>query len=295
MIHVHSLTDFTISPWTKATASHDAYFTNERLKFNVAPLLDFISAALYSVGKPFVYRSTFTLLNVTNGIASLSYGLGRQPHRRLRQLHGLHFTFAFTTNWQYSQWAMPKHRFLVGPDTTFWGYTLRTSSNFMTIEIPRTVLNECGIKTLNVREMAWIYHLVGAFTKNFVFRNSYFVEHGKPFLDEPISDGVLFTSLPMLFKFYNFGAWHYSFHAWRMISNTLSPRCVNDRFCLHYLKHLTPFYKKYTTDNVIQIEAKMESIVKQMVANKDPRLETVLHRTQELDDDYFYALFGGKK
>jgi hypothetical protein len=118
------------------------------------------------------------------------------------------------------------------------------------------VLREMNISTFNVREMMWIYALVGAFTKNFVFRNQFFTEFGKPFSRSGVMyDGLTYKAIPSLFKYTPYSEWIYSYHAWRQMPNVLNPRSVDDDFCSHYLKHLTHFYKRYTTANVLEIEA----------------------------------------
>jgi hypothetical protein len=291
MIQLTTFTDFSISPWTNSPGAHESVFKLDKLRYDVVPLIDYLHATLYSLGKPFVYRTMFTLTNVTSGISMLSYGLNRAPVKQLRRMNGLHFTFAFTSRKWYNE-RVPRYILPMGTGVTFWGQTFRTSSDFMTIAVPHTVVRAMGIRTFNLRELNWLYHLVGALTKNFLFHNRFYVED-EDYNHSTITSTLTYAQLPSLFKHRPYDTWIYSHYAWRSMANVLNPRSVTEDFCQHYLKNLTQFFGRHKTNNVLAIENRLVEIIKAWVANNDPRIPPLPEGM--LADDYVYYLLGAAR
>lgn len=268
MIYLPSSTIFRLSEWPKAGASHYHFFSRDKYRYDATPLIDFLSQKIFDLGRAFVYRSTFTIVNASSTISGLSYGYNDSPSERMMRLHPLILTFAFTSRNRYgSRTREPKYSIRPMSNVTLWGDTLRTSCDYMTITVPKRVLREMGISTFNTRELAWVYMLVGAFTKGFVNRCKYFLSYEQSsdsgsFRDTSApKDAIHYAPLPLLFKHYEYPDWIYSALAWEQMVNVLHPKAVTEEFASFYFTHLFKFWGKYHCKNVLAIETRLRNIV----------------------------------
>lgn len=262
LIHMKSTTSFRLSEWNKAGSSHEMYFKTDKLKYNLVPLIDFLSKTIYNVGRCFVYRTTFSLVNVVSPISNLSYGTELAPYNMLNGNH-LQFTFSFSSRWSYLN-QRPAFQLRPYPHTVLWGNSLYTSSDFMTIDIPKTVMRDVGITTVNVREITWLYMFVGAFTKSFVNRSMYYNENNSGAFNETntAKQDLYHHTIPNLFKQFPYADWIYSDMMWKMAPNVLHPNSVDDKFAYFYCLKLLQYYGKYTTANVVEIERKVKEYLR---------------------------------
>lgn len=268
MIYLPSSTIFRLSEWPKAGASHYHYFSRDKYRYDATPLIDFLSQKIFDLGRAFVYRSTFTIVNATSPISGLSHGYNDSPSERMLRLHPLVLTFAFTSRNRYgTRTHEPKYTIKPMPHVVLWGDTLRTSCDYMTISIPKSVLRRMGLTTFNTRELAWVYMLVGAFTKGFVNRCKYFLSHEQnpnsdQFRDTSApKDAIRYAPLPLLFKHHEYPDWIYSTLAWEQMANVLHPKAVTREFASFYFTNLNQFWGRYRCKNVIAIETKLRNIV----------------------------------
>lgn len=260
IINMNASADFRVTAWPKASDSYNVFFQQDKMKYNLVPLVDYLSDCLFNVGKTFVRRSTFTLVNATNPLSNLSFGTNTAPHPKLRRLHKLFFTFAFTADSIYDASVYP--RFTLAPhlNVLLWGFDMYKATNFMTIGIPHTVMREIGISTTSLRELQWLYMFIGAFTKNFALRNEWYSPNTTEFNDTvTYKPSLHYVSVPMLFKRFAYPDWIYSARAWEVMANALHPSAATEKFCDFYCRNLLKFWRKSTTPNVVEIERKVWS------------------------------------
>lgn len=242
------------------------FFTQDRLKYDLSALVEFIARALYDTNKTFVRHSTFSLVNVTSPIAGLSCGLANAPHPTLRRFHPVSFTFAFTTRDTYDGSQRPRFSMRPYPNTTMWGNTLVGNSDFLTVSVPKQVMRDVGLLVPNLREMKWLYMAIGAWSKGFAKQFSFYTHKGSYHTD-PIDPHMAYSKyyyahLQKVFKRVEYDKWCYSKDVWMLAPNFISPRSVTPDFLEYYCLYLAKdFYGKYRCANVEQIERKVEEFV----------------------------------
>lgn len=283
-IHQKSLFTFRLSEWPSAQASHFSYFTSDKQKYDLTPLIEHLAEALYNTNKAFVWHSTFSLINVTSNIASLSYGYQEPPHVSLRSFFPLSFTFAFTTRNEYDGQIRPRHKVRPQPHTYIWGSSLRGNSDFITVTVPKQIMRKVGLITPNIREMKWLYMAVGAFTKGFAHRPDFYTHpHRGLFNMDPIGPQMAaskyqYTKFQAVLKHLEYHLWGYSKDMWELAPNMLSPRAANEDFIEYYCVHLAKhYYGKFRTDNISEIERKAYDFVESGVLD-------IIERQQESRD-----------
>jgi len=266
MIYLNTSTTFRLSEWPKSCGSTQVFFKRDKLQYNMVPLIDYLSKTLYDIGKAFVYRTTFSLTNIVSPVSGLSYGYNDIPSYRMLRLSPIVCSFAFRYNNKYVAKKEPRYCINAYPHVNLWGSTLRTSSDFMTISIPRSVIKECGIWAPNMREVQWLYYLIGAFSKGFVNRCNYYDPNTYDFKSLVNNkQAILYVGLPSLFSKYEYADWIYSDRAWQSMPNALHPSAADDIFCAFYCRYLRRHWKKYSTANVIEIEKRIRTYVHNQV------------------------------
>lgn len=266
MIYLNSADNFRVTEWPKSQASHFMYFNTPKLQYDLSALVEFLAKALFNTNKTFVRRSTFSLVNVTSNIANLSYGYSSPPYKTLRHFHPLTLTFAFTSRNTYDGEIKPKFSMRPYPYSTMWGHTLLGNSDFITIQVPKTVMRDMGLLVPNIRELQWLYMALGAWSKGFATRFSFYTRTGD-YRSKPIDPHMAFSRLyranmQRVFKREPYDTWAYSKEIWNLAPNIISPRMANEDFQEYYCRYLADdFYGKYPSANVLKIERRVEEFV----------------------------------
>lgn len=274
MIYAYTPLSFRLGPWTKASSSHEGVFDRSKYVYNASALLDYLLDVISDIGKPFVYRSTFSLINVVSHTAQLSFGKKDAPATELRRAGHLHFTFAFTSNIDYSSRSRPATRKSVH-GAVLWSSDTRGRASFMTISIPYHVMRDFGLKTPSLSDLSWLYSMVGASTKNFVRYRAFYDSSTSTFKDAEGFESVKYKTIPTLLNRHPFSEWVYSVYAWRSMANVFSDRHATPQFCQFYAKNLRQYYKRLRLPNIAKIEAKVEDHVRSLVLDSQVAKETV--------------------
>lgn len=239
------------------------------LRYDLAALVEFLAAELYGSHKPLVRYSTFSLVNVTSNIAHLSYGLAYPPHRSIYSYYPVSFTFAFTSRDTYDGTIRPKFRVGLTQYTTIWGHSLGTNSDFITINVPKSLMRDVNLLVPNLREMKWLYMAIGAWSKNFVkYTGFYNPNGGGKFRSDAIDAHMAYSryyqaNVQQAFKRLSYDLWAYSRDIWDLCPNFVSPRSANEDFVDYYCAYLgRDFYGKYITRSVKEIESRVEEYVR---------------------------------
>lgn len=259
--HHSSPNSFRLVEWPKSQASHLMFFTQDKHRYDMSVLVEFLSKALSDAHRAFVRHATFSLVNVTSPRANVSFGLAVPPHKRLLKFHPLSFTFAFTTKDKYVALTRPKFAVQVAPHTTMWGNTLGTNTDFLTINIPKPVMSRLGLSSPTLREMKWLYMAIGAWSKGFVQRSNYYVPGKQVYDNKPMDSKMAYSvhyreKLQHLFKHTEYNMWPYSKDMWDLAPNMIHPFCVGDDFADYYCRYLAKDYwgKYKKTVNIETIE-----------------------------------------
>lgn len=252
-IHQRSAFDFRVQEWPKTSSSSTLFFQKARYRINAVPLLNYVLDVMVRVGRARTRKSTFTLLNVYHELSMLSCGKEPQPHRTVRPGNVLAFTFAFAFR-PYTQARPISNQPLEG--YRLWSANYNAAATHMTINVPRSVMREMGVTTFNLREMEWLYMLVGAFTKAYLRKPEWFISHYDNYLTSNVRppETLLRSSVYNLFTLYTYPEWIYSAWAWENMANTLNPRAVDQRFALHFAKYLTRYWNRELIPNVLEVQ-----------------------------------------
>lgn len=242
------------------------YFKPDRLRYDLSALVEFLAQSIYDTNKAFVRHSTFSLVNIASPIAQLSCGYAGVPYVTLRRFHPVSFTFAFTHRDTYDGTERPRFSMRPYPYANIWGNTLLGNSDFLTINVPKSIMRDMGLLVPNLREMKWLYMAIGAWSKGFARRSSFYTHKGK-FKTAPIDPVMAYSKyyhakLPKMFKRVEYDKWCYSSDVWKLAPNFISPRSVSEDFMEYYCRYLAKdFYGKYRCANVLQIEREIEDFV----------------------------------
>ena len=266
-IHQKTPTTFRVTEWPTSQASHYRIFNKPKLRYDLATLVDFLARAIFDTNKAFVRYSTFSLVNVVSPIANLSFGYSPPPSDKLKRFHPLSFTFAFTMRNQYVYEENPRFSMRPQKHAHIWGSSLLGNSDFLTINVPKQVMQDVHLLIPNLREMEWLYMAIGAWSKGFAKRFSYYTHRGE-FMAKPLDPNMAHSrlyhaQLQKLFKRVDYNEWGFSKDMWQLAPNFISPRAANEDFLDYYCRFLAhDFYGKYTIDNVKEIESKAEEYIK---------------------------------
>jgi hypothetical protein len=286
MVHHSTPVNFRLVEWPKSQASHLMFFSVDKLRYDLTPLLDFIAKKIFDTNKAFVYSTTFSLVNLVAPQSSVSYGLATPPPPKLSTFHPLSITFAFTTRNTYLARKYPNYSVRPVPYVTTWGNTLVGATDFSTINIPKDVLMKVGLSgNLTMREMKWLYMALGAFTKGFVQRSDYYNPNGKfryPESALEIDYTMYFhKTIQHAFKHIEYGYWGYLKDMWEVAPNLIHEDTATDHYCAYYCLNLRKYYRKYKTKNIKDIENKVEAFMESGVLDIIQSLDV---QTDYLDD-----------
>jgi len=278
-IHQKSFTTFRVTEWPSSQASHYRLFNTPKLRYDLSVLVDFLARAIFDTNKAFVRYSTFSLVNAVSPLANLSFGYAPPPSDKLKRFHPLTFTFAFTMRDQYPIEINPMFSMRPQKHAHIWGNSLLGNSDYLTINVPKRIMQEVGLNVPNLREMEWLYMAIGAWSKGFARRNKFYT-HKDLFLASPLDPVTAYSilyhaKLQKLFKRTNYNEWGYSKDMWQLAPNFLSPRAANDDFLDYYCRYLAhDFYGKYRTNNIEEIERLAEEYLKPGVLDIISQLST---------------------
>lgn len=271
MIHQSTSTTFRLLEWPKSQASHYMYFTEPRVKYGLGLILEYLAGQLNDTNKAFTTYSVFSLVNVYCPLTSLSYGYQLPPHASTyNKLGTVNCTFTFSTRDKYIPQERP--RFLVNRTATskIWGPTLRTSSNFMTISIPKSVFVDAKLPMPNLKEMAWLYMAIGAFTKGFARRHKFYRKSSVDalYMSTDISHEIALSkyynkNMQFMFKKVPYDHWIYSRDMWDLAPNIFNDRMYSEDIVEYYCRYLAQdFYQKTKTPNINTLENKAYKFVR---------------------------------
>lgn len=269
MIYQKAMFTFRYRGWPGAQASHAMYFKHDKLKYNLVPLIDLLMETLSNVPRTFIFHKPFSLVNVTAPIANLSYGYAPPPAERFQRTNHLVFTFTFNTDENtYDESVDPKFKIRPYPGVNVWGVRARGRNNFATIGIRKSVMRDMNMAVPNLRDMAWLYMFVGAWSKNFAHYPEFYTPNEDGFRTEITNMETAFASyfhkpFQSILKGVSYDKWGYCKDMWKYAPNVVHPQSVTEHFIHYYSMFLAPmFYKQYSkSDNVTEIENKVEKYI----------------------------------
>jgi len=187
---------------------------------------------LFSRAQNFNYPQMFTLVNITNVMAGVSFGFAPAPQNILYKDASLAFTFVLHPEAELKyQTQEPPFVTRISQHVIYWGF--QREREYLTIHVQTSDILEAA---LSIREYEYLYLVLGAITKNLVIFKE-FEQHGQ-MLDRN-SIPAFFTSiynleLASLFYQVPYRNWVYNKKVWEDCPEVLPVSSINPYSALYY-------------------------------------------------------------
>lgn len=219
MPHVKQAQTFSVTEWPLAPSSISLYFNERTAVQKTGELLMFLADKLAAAKQPLHSKVVFTLLNVSTR-GNRSYGFQPAPPENIAAKFPLSFTFALTANKTYTS-KNPRFVRTMDMHSLIWGRKALTKNEFITIRLSPEQVSMYKLNDLSLKNLSYLYQIVGAFTKNFVRSPTW---HRTKDFDVRGDWATFFTSRqPMtdMFKEKTFPEWAYNPLVWKTAPNLL--------------------------------------------------------------------------
>lgn len=261
MAHTYQATTFAVTEWPLAPASVSHYFNNRTQVQKTGNLLLFLADALAKAKQPLHSKVVFTLVNVTAIRSNMSYGYQPSPHPSIHNKFVLSFTFALTANKSYAEHRVsdsgktrtmnalapkkpPRFVRILDMYTRIWGRKANAKNEFITIRIPPEFFSTFKLNEPSITNLAYLYQIVGAFTKNFVRSPRWHIN--KDFHVDGTWSIAFSSRQPMadMFKEKSFPFWPYNPIVWKKAPNLIVEQHFSEDLYLYWCLFLNikPIY-----------------------------------------------------
>lgn len=157
--------NFRVSAWPAGGDHYTDTYSSYRYKFDIKSVLDYVKDQLEKVASAFVFKTSFTLINVYSDYFQNSIGYCAEPSSNVRVSP---ITFTFARSFLDGHYAKPI--FWQTHYTAVWGTTHERPSDFISISLPIDLISRSGINRALNSEMRAFYDILGAYTKAIVMK-----------------------------------------------------------------------------------------------------------------------------
>lgn len=159
---------FRIHPLSGIKGTANNIFAKQRIKLDIEKVLEYIYGQIEATKYGMLKKDLFTLVNVYNPVTQNSVGyLSQPPPEVINANTGLSITFALISRPLRKPIENPFINLLID-HTHFWGADIMHLTDYLTINIPRTLLNKISSSYQYIDDLLYYYNVIGICTKNMV-------------------------------------------------------------------------------------------------------------------------------
>ena len=224
--------DFRLSAWPQGGDSYITTYNTDRYLIDIKMVLDYVEDQLRKTPLVFVFKTTFTLVNVYSQYTDTSVGLVDSPPKEVRRT-GLVFTFARTSRTN-ADIKKALHPAWLRGYTCIWGQADNQASDFISISIPLNILTRARMQQMMERDQRYLYDIAGGYTKA-VIRSIIDFSGGV----ETTAAKLLYQNMPRAMFYSSMADWKYVLDFWQRMPDLLHVEWT-PKFLEYYVRYIAP-------------------------------------------------------
>lgn len=241
--------DFRLSAWPQGGDHYVTTYNTDRYMIDVKMILDYVESELRRIAPAFVFKTTFTLVNVTSKFTEMSVGLCDSPDESLRR-GPLTFTFARTKDNNGAQ----------EPDVTIWhtmysatwGPATNHMADFITVNVPLVVCTRARVQQMMEKTQRLLFNIAGGFTKA-VIRSIHDAN-----LNYSGMEKFKYYQIPRAMFYVSLNDWKYVLDFWKRMPDLLRVTW-DSQFLEYYCREIapnlpqrqrSPYYEQYREEAI---------------------------------------------
>lgn len=227
--HVNMPLDFRLSAWPYGGDRYVTTYNTDRYLIDIRAVLDYVELQLRKTPLVFIFKTSFTLVNVYSEYTNTSVGLVEVPEPKVRRT-GLVFTFTRTMD---NGPRKANHIAWLRGYTALWGNTPTTASDFISISIPLNILTAARMQQMMDRDHRYLFDIAGGYTKAVIRSLKEFtggVETTRKYLDYTIPKAMFYMAME---------DWKYVQDFWNRMPDLLRVEWT-PKFIEYYVRYIAP-------------------------------------------------------
>jgi len=230
--HIPKPLNFRLSAWPQGGDSYITTYNSDRYLIDIPMVLDYVVDQLKQTPLVFVFKTTFTLVNVYSQYTDTSVGLVDYPPKEVRRT-GLVFTFARTIRTN-ADTAKPMHPAWLRGYTCIWGQADNQASDFISISIPLNILTRARMQQMMERDQRYLYDIAGGVTKAVIRKIGDF-SGGV----DTTAAKLLYQNIPRAMFYSSMADWKYTLDFWQRMPDLLHVEWT-PKFIEYYVRFIAP-------------------------------------------------------
>jgi hypothetical protein len=224
--------DFRLSAWPRGGDNYITTYNTDRYLIDIKMVLDYVEESLKKTPMAFIFKTSFTLVNIWSMYNNMSVGLVDYPPQEVRRT-GLVFTFARTLR-NNADVKTVKHSTWMRGYTAIWGTADNQSADFISISIPLHILTRARMQQMMERDQRFLYDIAGGYTKAIIRQMN-----GYTGGVESTAGKLLYQNIPRAMFYTAMEDWKYVLDFWKRMPDLLHVEWT-PKFIEYYVRFIAP-------------------------------------------------------
>uniref|UniRef100_A0AB39CEG2 Virion structural protein n=1 Tax=Pseudomonas phage HRDY3 TaxID=3236930 RepID=A0AB39CEG2_9VIRU len=230
--HIVMPLDFRLSAWPKGGDNYVTTYNTDRYLIDLKMVLDYVEESLKGTPMAFIFKTSFTLVNLYTMYTDHSVGLCDSPPKNVMRT-GLVFTFARTIR-QYDNTQKAVHSTWMRGYTCIWGTSDNQSADYISISIPLNILTRARMQQMMDRDQRLFYEIAGGYTKA-IIRQQIDFSGGV----DTTAAKLLYQNIPRAMFYTSMNDWKYVLDFWKRMPDLLHVDW-SPKFIEYYVRFIAP-------------------------------------------------------